>query len=82
MPIYSYLCIKCGHAFDRLLRASESKAVQDCPKCAEHAKKTLTAPAGFDLKGNGWYSKGGTDMSKSPDDLPRFESVHVWQAIS
>lgn len=58
MPIYSYICIRCGHGFDKLIRASEAQSIQSCPKCSEQAEKTVTAPAGFDLKGSGWYSKG------------------------
>lgn len=58
MPMYSYRCAKCGHAFDKLVRMSEVLQKQDCPKCEVPAEKQLTAPGGFDLRGTGWYSKG------------------------
>lgn len=58
MPIYSYRCFSCGQAFDRLLKPGELKDVQACPHCKGPTDRQVTAPAGFDLKGSGWYSRG------------------------
>lgn len=60
MPIYSYRCMACGHAFDRLVKRDQAEQAQPCPKgCAPaDSQRQLSAPAGFDLKGTGWYSKG------------------------
>ena len=30
MPIFEYLCRKCGHRFEKLLRGAE---LPDCPEC-------------------------------------------------
>jgi putative FmdB family regulatory protein len=38
---------------------SEDK-LKECPKCKElKLEKIITAGANFQLKGNGWFNKGG-----------------------
>ena len=55
MPIYEYVCSKCGHQMDVLQKVDE-KAPVTCDSCG--AKKSLSrkvsAPS-FVLKGGGWY---------------------------
>ena len=58
MPMYQYRCTKCDHVFEKLVRMSAVLHKQDCPKCETVAEKQVTAPVGFDLRGEGWYSKG------------------------
>lgn len=54
MPIYEYDCAACGAAFEKLHRtSSHEKPV--CPKCASKKVKRRISPAGFVLKGSGWY---------------------------
>jgi putative FmdB family regulatory protein len=38
MPIYEYVCEKCGHKFEKLVRSMNSTETFACPKCS--AKKT------------------------------------------
>ena len=60
MPIYEYRCDSCGHELEKLQRISDDP-LKDCPECAEPALRRLISPAGFRLKGSGWYE---TDFKK------------------
>ncbi|MDX1554800.1 MAG: zinc ribbon domain-containing protein [Xanthomonadales bacterium] len=60
MPIYEYRCESCGHELEKLQRISE-EPLTDCPACAESSLRRLISPAGFRLKGSGWYE---TDFKK------------------
>ncbi|MDP8214739.1 MAG: zinc ribbon domain-containing protein [Candidatus Euphemobacter frigidus] len=43
MPIFSYLCKKCGHTFDLLEGMTVEKVERKCPECAsKNIKKTLS----------------------------------------
>ena len=54
MPIYEYACRACGHAFETMQKASESRLTV-CPACGQpELRKLLSAPV-FRLKGGGWY---------------------------
>jgi putative FmdB family regulatory protein len=55
MPIYEYLCEKCGHEFEREQRITEDP-VKTCPKCSARKVRRLISRTGFVLKGGGWYS--------------------------
>jgi len=55
MPIYEYLCEKCGHEFEREQRITEDP-VKTCPKCGARKVRRLISRTGFVLKGGGWYS--------------------------
>jgi len=55
MPIYEYLCEKCGHEFEREQRITE-EPVKTCPKCRARKVRRLISRTGFVLKGGGWYS--------------------------
>ncbi len=54
MPIYEYRCNSCGHELEKLQRISE-EPLRDCPACSEASLCRLISPAGFRLKGSGWY---------------------------
>jgi putative FmdB family regulatory protein len=42
MPIFEYLCTKCGHHFEKLLKYDTSHAIQ-CPACGSgDVKKELS----------------------------------------
>ena len=65
MPIYAYKCSSCGHEKDLLQKVSDTP-LADCPACgAATFSKQLTA-AGFQLKGNGWYSTDFKNGSAKP----------------
>lgn len=54
MPIYEYRCNSCGHELEKLQRISEAP-LTDCPACSKAELRRLISPAGFRLKGSGWY---------------------------
>lgn len=56
MPIYQFKCPECKGNMERLQKSSD--AAPECPQCDVPMEKQVTAPGGFDLRGNGWYSKG------------------------
>lgn len=54
MPIYEYICRKCGNELEKLQKLSEPP-LTDCPACGEETLKRKISPAGFRLAGGGWY---------------------------
>jgi putative FmdB family regulatory protein len=72
MPIYEYVCSKCGHALEALQKMNDAP-LQDCPACEKDAlKKKISAP-GFRLSGSGWYE---TDFkSKNQKNLSKGDSA-------
>ena len=67
MPIYEYLCDKCGHEFEREQRITEDP-VKTCPKCRSRRVKRLISQTSFVLKGGGWYADGYGNQSDSKND--------------
>lgn len=61
MPLYAYICKKCGHEFEEMQKFSDPP-VKKCPKCKGAVAKKITA-AGFQLKGAGWYKDGYSKAS-------------------
>jgi putative FmdB family regulatory protein len=55
LPIYEYLCEKCGHEFEREQRITEDP-VKVCPSCRAKKVRRLISRTAFVLKGSGWYS--------------------------
>lgn len=55
MPIYEYVCTKCGNTEERLLSVDEGSKDQQCSHCTYYMIKLVSAPAGFKLKGEGFY---------------------------
>jgi putative FmdB family regulatory protein len=55
LPIYEYLCEKCGHEFEREQRITEDP-VKVCPECRAKKVRRLISRTAFVLKGGGWYS--------------------------
>ena len=53
MPLYEYLCEKCGHRFERIQKFSDPM-VKKCPECGGAVEQVLSAPA-VQFKGSGWY---------------------------
>jgi putative FmdB family regulatory protein len=52
MPIYEYLCAKCGE-FETSQRITD-EPLKRCPTCRSKVKK-LISNTSFQLKGSGWY---------------------------
>ncbi len=70
MPLYEYLCKKCGHRFEKIQKFSD-KPVKKCPECGGAVEQTISAPA-VQFKGSGWYvtdyaKKGSSTASSSGD---------------
>ena len=59
MPIYEYLCQKCGRHFEKRQSVSE-EPLKECEKCGGPVEKQWSL-SGFQFKGEGWYV---TDYSK------------------
>jgi len=53
MPIYEYQCTKCGDRFEAFQKMSDA-SIKKCKKCKGKVER-LISPAGFVLKGSGWY---------------------------
>jgi putative FmdB family regulatory protein len=68
VPIYEYLCQKCGHKFEKIQKFSD-RLIKKCPECGGPVEQTITAPA-VQFKGTGWYvtdyaNKSDKDKSSS-----------------
>lgn len=59
MPIYEYLCKKCGE-FETTQRITD-KPLTKCPTCRGKVSKLISSTS-FQLKGSGWYI---TDYGRS-----------------
>lgn len=55
MPVYSYLCQHCGHAFDQFQHFTDD-ALTVCPVCSEVALRKVYTPVGIVFKGKGFYA--------------------------
>jgi putative FmdB family regulatory protein len=61
MPIYEYVCEKCGEHIEVLQKVSD-EPLKRCRKCRGKLEKIISRTA-FQLKGSGWYK---TDYSSKP----------------
>jgi putative FmdB family regulatory protein len=68
MPLYEYVCRKCGHRFEVIQKFSDAP-IDTCPECGGEVEKIQSAPA-FQFKGTGWYI---TDYAKK-DSVPPGET--------
>ena len=67
MPLYEYICTKCGHEFDRI-QSFSAEPIRVCEKCGKESVKKKISNAGFILKGGGWYKDHyGLKSSGKPD---------------
>ncbi|MCI0663620.1 MAG: zinc ribbon domain-containing protein [Acidobacteria bacterium] len=53
MPIYEYVCQKCGHYLETMQKMSD-KPLTSCPECRGKLEKIFSQTS-FQLKGSGWY---------------------------
>lgn len=61
MPIYEYICEKCGSHLEVLQKVSDAP-LKRCQKCRGKLEKIVSRTS-FQLKGGGWYA---TDYSRKP----------------
>jgi len=70
MPLYEYLCNKCGHRFEEIRKFSD-KQPKKCPECGGVIEQVISAPA-VQFKGSGWYvtdyAKKGAGAASSASD--------------
>ena len=64
MPLYEYLCKKCGHVFEKIVKFSD-KPIKKCPECGGSVEQTISAPA-VQFKGSGWYVTDYAKKSHTP----------------
>ncbi|HTY84315.1 MAG TPA: zinc ribbon domain-containing protein [Silvibacterium sp.] len=64
MPLYEYLCKKCGHRFEKIQKFSD-KPVRKCPECGGAVEQVVSAPA-VQFKGSGWYVTDYAKKSSAP----------------
>ena len=62
MPIYEYMCKKCGSISERIHGMNEKPSVK-CPECGGKSERKISG-ASFHLKGTGWYV---TDYGKKKE---------------
>ncbi len=70
MPIYEYVCQKCGHHLEVMQKMSD-KPLTRCKKCRGKLEKIFSQTS-FQLKGSGWYvsdyaKSGKTDNADKSD---------------
>ena len=61
MPIYEYICEKCG-AHTEVLQKLSDAPLKKCRECKGKLEKIVSRTS-FQLKGSGWYK---TDYSNKP----------------
>ena len=64
MPLYEYLCTKCGHRFEKIQKFSDKK-IKKCPNCGGAVEQVISAPA-VQFKGSGWYVTDYAKKSTAP----------------
>jgi putative FmdB family regulatory protein len=77
MPLYEYLCQKCGHRFEEIRKFSDKQPTK-CPKCGGVLEQVISAPA-VQFKGSGWYvtdypKKSGSSAGSSSASQSSSES--------
>lgn len=67
MPIYEYVCLKCGKEQEIIQKFSDDP-LKTCPVCKGEMKK-LISNTSFVLKGSGWYTTdyASPDRKKGPE---------------
>ncbi len=69
MPIYEYVCKKCGHHLEIIQKMSD-KPLSRCRECRGRLEKVISQTS-FHLKGSGWYvSDYGKGGAKEKTDAP------------
>ena len=63
MPIYEYLCTKCG-AHLEVMQGINDKPLRRCKECSGKLEKQISRTS-FQLKGGGWYDSGYSKDSSS-----------------
>ena len=81
MPIYEYVCQKCGHELEVMQKMSD-KPLTKCPECKGKLEKVFSQTS-FQLKGSGWYvsdyaksgKSGKTEKTEKPEKTEKKETA-------
>jgi putative FmdB family regulatory protein len=65
MPLYSYVCKQCEHAFD-VQQSFTDAALTECPECGGELRKVF-GKVGVTFKGSGFYRNDSGSTSKKSD---------------
>jgi len=73
MPIYEYVCEKCGAHLEVMQKVSDPP-LKRCQKCRGKLEKVLSRTS-FQLKGSGWYKTdySGKSSPKEKSETPKSE---------
>ena len=76
MPIYEYICQRCGHQLEVMQKMSD-KPLSKCPECKGRLEKIFSQTS-FQLKGSGWYvsdysSRGKTEKPEKGETSEKVE---------
>ena len=70
MPIYEYVCEKCGNHIELMQKVGDA-APKKCTKCKKGKMEKIFSRTSFQLKGGGWYvsdyGKGGEKAKPASD---------------
>jgi putative FmdB family regulatory protein len=55
---YEYKCEECGHVWEAEQNIKDAP-LKLCPSCGEEKAKRQISNVAFELKGSGWFAKGG-----------------------
>ena len=64
MPIYEYICEKCGAHIEVMQRVSDAP-LKRCQKCRGKLEKIVSRTS-FQLKGSGWYATDYAGKASAP----------------
>ena len=77
MPLYEYLCSKCGEKFEVIQKFSDAPLTVH-EACGGPVERLISL-SGFSLKGSGWYAtdyaKSGSSSSSKKDSDSKSEST-------
>lgn len=81
MPIYEYVCQKCGRELEVMQKMSD-KPLTKCPECKGKLEKVFSQTS-FQLKGSGWYvsdyaksgKSGKADKAEKPEKTEKKETA-------
>lgn len=78
MPIYEYVCQKCGHHLEVMQKMSD-KPLTRCKECKGKLEKIFSQTS-FQLKGSGWYvsdygKSGKTEKADKLDKADKADKV-------
>jgi len=66
MPIYEYICLGCGHEFEKIKKITDN-ILPKCKICGSTTKKQISHTT-FHLKGTGWEKE-----PQGPPEIPDME---------